>query len=247
MPRKRRFFLPGVPVHVVQRGNNRQAVFFEDNDYRAYLDGLRESAGQYGCAIHAYVLMTNHVHLLITPAEAGALSAALQALGRRFVPYINQCYGRTGTLWEGRFKASIVQEEGYLLTCYRYIELNPVRAGMVEEPREYRWSSYRANALGEANPMLSHHEVYRALGRNASQRQAAYRDLVATQLDPDALCEVRSCLQTGTPLGNDRFRDQIEKALGVRVGYSRRGRPKKPVEDRAADDDQRNLTLKKGI
>jgi putative transposase len=230
MPRKRRFFLPGVPVHVVQRGNNRQAVFFDDNDYRVYLDWLSEAAGEHGCAIHAYVLMTNHVHLLLTPGDAGALSAALQALGRRFVPYINHNYGRSGTLWEGRFKANIVQEEAYLLTCYRYIELNPVRAGMVRAPQGYPWSSYRANALGEASSLLTPHEIYRALGATARERQTAYRDLVAAQLNPDALREVRSCLQTGTPLGNDRFRDQIEQTLGVRVGYNKRGRPKKPAE-----------------
>ncbi len=113
MPRKRRFFLPGVPVHVVQRGNNRQAVFFDDNDYRVYLDWLGQAASDHDCSIHAYVLMTNHIHLLMTPGEADAISAALQALGRRFVPYINHSYQRTGTLWEGRFKANAVQEESY--------------------------------------------------------------------------------------------------------------------------------------
>ncbi len=136
MPRKRRFFLPGVPVHVVQRGNNRQAVFFDENDYRVYLDWLSAAASEHGSAIHAYVLMTNHIHLRMTPTDQEAISATLQALGRRFVPYINHCYGRTGNLWEGRFKASAVQEEGYLMACYRYVELNPVRAGMVELPRQ---------------------------------------------------------------------------------------------------------------
>jgi putative transposase len=141
MPRKRRFFLPDIPVHVVQRGNNRQAVFFDDNDYRVYLDWLADAASQHGCLVHAYVLMTNHIHLLMTPATDQSISAALQALGRRFVPYINHSYQRTGTLWEGRFKASPVQNEDYLLTCYRYIELNPVRAGMVENPADYACSA----------------------------------------------------------------------------------------------------------
>jgi putative transposase len=225
MPRKRRFFLPDMPVHVVQRGNNRQAVFFDDNDYRVYLDWLGEAATSHGCAIHAFVLMTNHIHLLLTPRTPQAVSATLQAVGRRFVPYVNHCYGRTGTLWEGRFRASTVQEDAYLLVCYRYIELNPVRAGMVDVPAAYPWSSYRANALGERSPLVSPHPVYLALGRDAPERQAAYRGLVAAQLDPALLQDVRSCLQTGTPLGNDRFRLQIEQALGVRVGYSRRGRP----------------------
>ena len=229
MPRKRRFFLPGVPVHVVQRGNNRQAVFFDENDYRAYLEWLSEAAGEHGCSIHAYVLMTNHTHLLITPSDEKGLSATLQALGRRFVPYINRRYGRTGTLWEGRFRATSIQEEGYLLTCYRYIELNPVRAHMVQTPEDHPWSSYRTNALGEDSPLLCPHALYLALGENKLARQAAYRDLFSTALDSSTLREVRSCLQTGTPLGSNRFREQIEKALGIKVGYSRRGRPTKPA------------------
>jgi len=157
MPRKRRFFLPDVPVHVVQRGNNRQAVFFDDDDYRTYLSWLGGAASANGCAIHAYALMTNHVHLLMTPSEADAVSATLQDLGRHFVPYINHCYQRTGTLWEGRFRASMVQEEDYLLTCYRYIELNPVRAAMVQRPEDYPWSSNRANAMGAADLLVTPH------------------------------------------------------------------------------------------
>ncbi len=187
MPRKRRFFLPGVPVHVVQRGNNRQAVFFDDNDYRAYLDWLGRAAGEHRCSIHAYVLMTNHVHLLMTPADGQAISATLQALGRRFVPCINHSYRRTGTLWEGRFKASPVQQEGYLLACYRYIELNPVRAQMVDKPDDYPWSSYRVNALGEHNPLLSPHPLYLALGgcaRAPGRLSKAFRDTARSRNAP---------------------------------------------------------------
>ena len=243
MPRKRRFFLPDMPVHVVQRGNNRQAIFFDDNDYRVYLDWLGDAAASHACAIHAFVLMTNHIHLLLTPRTSQAVSATLQAVGRRFVPYINHCHGRTGTLWEGRFRASTVQEDAYLLVCYRYIELNPVRAGMVDVPAAYPWSSYRANALGERSPLVSPHPVYLALGRDAPERQAAYQGLVAAQLDPALLQDVRSCLQTGTPLGNDRFRLQIEQALGVKVGYSRRGRPKNVPVGSSQDLDQMDLDL----
>jgi len=234
MPRKRRFFLPDVPVHVVQRGNNRQAIFFDDNDYRSYLSWLADAASDHGCTIHAYVLMTNHIHLLMTPAESASISATMQALGRRYVPYVNQCYRRTGTLWEGRFRASLVQEERYLITCYRYIELNPVRAAMVPDPADYPWSSHRANALGEKDSLLRPHPIYLAMGQNKAQRQAAYRELFSTGIDPDSLRTLRACLQTGTPLGNDRFREQIEQALGVKVGYSSRGRPQKP----AAEGDQ---------
>ena len=143
------------------------------------------------------------------------------------MPCINRRYGRSGTLWEGRFKASAVQQERHLLACYRYIELNPVRSRMVDRPEDYPWSSYHANALGEPNPLLRPHPLYRALGADAPERRSAYRKLFATPLDPAMLRDLRSCLQTGTPLGNDRFRARIEQALGVKVGYSVRGRPKK--------------------
>jgi len=243
MPRKRRFFLPAVPVHVVQRGNNRQAVFFDESDYRVYLSWLAEAAEGHGCAVHAYVLMTNHVHLLMTPAEASGLSAALQALGRRFVPYINHRYGRSGTLWEGRFKASLVQEDAYLLSCYRYIESNPVRAGMVSAPGDYPWSSYHANALGTSDQLITPHPTYRTLGASEADRRAAYTALFAASLDAEATRAIRRCLQTGTPLGNDRFRAEIERALGVRVGYSARGRPRKRDREAGGEEDQIELEL----
>jgi len=227
MPRKPRFFLPHVPVHVVQRGNNRQAVFFDDGDYRAYLKWLREGCERYGCEIHAYVLMTNHIHLLASPQEKESISRMLQHVGRRYVPYINHTYGRTGTLWEGRFKASLVQEERYLLTCCRYIELNPVRAQMVQRPEMYRWSSYRCNALGAADPVVRPHELYLALGTDDAKRRRAYYELFRSHIEEQELEGIRSCLQTGTPLGNDQFREQIEQALKVKVGQTRRGRPKK--------------------
>ncbi len=187
--------------------------------------------------------MTNHIHLLATPNDRKSLSAALQAVGRRFVPYVNHRYGRSGTLWEGRFKASPVQEEGYLLACYRYIEINPVRAQMVAHPADYPWSSYRANATGAADTLISPHAVYRALGMSEVERQAAYRELVGEALGPAILNDIRACLQTGTPLGNPRFREQIERALGVTVGYAKRGRPKKAKEDRAPEEGQQPLDL----
>ena len=154
----------------------------------------------------------------------------MQYLGRRYVPYVNHEYGRTGTLWEGRFKSSLIQARSYLLACYRYIELNPVRDGMVEEPVDYTWSSYRGNAIGEEDPILSAHADYLALGRSDSDRRSAYRALFESHLDQSTITQLRESLQTGTPLGNDRFRAQIEQALGRAVGFSRRGRPKKPIE-----------------
>ena len=225
MPRKPRFYLAGVPAHVVQRGNNRQAVWFEEGDYTAYLGWLREGAERYGCAIHAYVLMTNHVHLLVTPETRESISRMMQYLGRRYVMYINQTYGRSGTLWEGRHKGSVVSEDEYLLRCYRYIELNPVRAGMVKNPGRYPWSSYRANAGVKKDKLITPHELYLALGRSAEQRRDAYRALYGEHLEEGQVHEIRAALQTGTPLGNDRFREQIEKILKQKVGQARRGRP----------------------
>lgn len=227
MPRKPRFQVPGVPVHVVQRGNNRQAIFFEPSDYAAYLSWLHEALSRYDCKLHAYVLMTNHVHLLITPESRDSISRAMQYVGRHFVPYINVRYGRTGTLWEGRYKASLVQEERYLLVCMRYIEMNPVRAGMVKSPTHYRWSSYRANAQGQTDRLVTPHERYRGLGRSLEDRQTVYRDLFRNMLEPGELKDLRTAWLTGTPLGNDRFRADIERTLRIKVGQAHRGRPKK--------------------
>ena len=227
MPRKPRFLLPGVPVHVVQRGNNRQPIFFEDDERRAYLGWLAEAAERWGCAIHAYVLMTNHVHLLATPSDVEGMGRMMQYLGRRYVPFVNRRHRRSGTLWEGRYKASLVESEGYLLICHRYIESNPVRAGMGKTPAAYPWSSYARNADGAEDPLITEHALYTALGASAGERRKAYRELFRTVPEKDATRAIRACLQTGTPLGTAGFRERIERTLGVRVGQSRRGRPRR--------------------
>ena len=227
MPRKPRFYLPGIPVHAVQRGHNREAVFYEDADYRAYLGWLREAAERYHCAIHAYVLMTNHVHILATPSDSEGLSRMMQYVGRRYVPYINHHYGTSGTLWEGRYKASLIQEDNYLLTCMRYIEMNPIRANMVSHPRGYRWSSYRANGEGREAPIITPHPLYLALGKLATQRQAVYRALFKAPIDEKSIEQIRAAWQTGTPLGNDYFKTEVETKLKTKVGQARRGRPLK--------------------
>jgi putative transposase len=216
----------------MQRGNNRQPIFFGDHDYRVYLNWLAEAAQRWNCAVHAYVLITNHVHLLMTPVDTEGVSRAMQYVGRRYVPYVNGRYRRSGTLWEGRFKSSLVQSDGYLLACYRYIELNPVRAGMVAVPSAYPWSSYAANAAGERDPLVTPHAGYLALGNTDLERQQAYGSLFETALDDKVVREMRDCLQTGTPLGNERFRDEIERVVGRRVGQTTRGRPRKlPASD----------------
>ena len=177
MARLPRYRLPGVPQHVIQRGNNRQAIFAQEADYAAYAHWLHAAARQHGLAIHAYVLMTNHVHLLVTPEHQDSIAKTLQSLGRRYVQYFNYTYGRTGTLWEGRYRATVVDAEPYLLTCSRYIELNPVRAGLVKSPAHYRHASYRHNAQGRPDPLITEHEVYRRLDRSRPRRCAAYRAL----------------------------------------------------------------------
>jgi putative transposase len=230
MARKPRFNMLGNPQHVIQRGNNRQATFFAEADYRLYLDCLAEAARKYDCAIHAYVLMTNHVHLLVTPGQVESIARLMQSVGRRYVQYINYSYKRSGTLWEGRYKASLIQSEQYLLTCMRYIELNPVRAGMMERPEDYKWSSYRANAHGTKDELLTPHAEYEALGTTPEQQREAYRELFKAQLNPETLTEVRTALNGELVTGTGRFQAEIETMLGRRVQAGRRGRPRKQVE-----------------
>jgi len=222
-------------MHLIQRGNNRQACFYADDDYRFYLDWLQRSARDTECVVHAYVLMTNHVHLLVTSATAGGVGAMMKGLGQRYVQYINHTYRRSGTLWEGRFRSCLTQEESYVLGCYRYIELNPVRAGMVEHPGEYRWSSYRGNAQGEAGGGLTAHDCYQALGRDEKKRQAAYRELFRYELDPGLVDEIRDATNGNYVLGSPRFQEHVAKALGRRVVRGQSGRPKRQV-DTATDD-----------
>ena len=230
MPRKPRFYLPGFPVHVVQRGNNRQSIFFDDSDYKVYIGWLKESLVKYDCILHAYVLMTNHVHLLVTPQEKESTGRMMQYIGRRYVSYINHEYKRSGTLWEGRYKSSLVQAESYLLACMRYIELNPVRAGIVKTASAYRWSSYHCNAMGQDEELITAHPLYLSLGRNKQSRIYAYQNLFKVHMADNITDQIRAAWQTGTPLGGDRFKAQIEKALNTKVGYARRGRPKRALQ-----------------
>jgi putative transposase len=227
MPRPPRLDLPGVPQHLVQRGNDRQPCFFADIDRVRYLQDLRELSFKLGIAVHAYVLMTNHVHLLLTSDHGGATSTLMQSLGRRYVRYINDTYGRTGTLWEGRYKSCPVQDETYLLRCYRYIELNPVRAGMVADPADHRWSSHPYNGLGRQDALVQPHPRYLDIA-SPQERAAIYRHFVLDAIDPDETTTIRIRLQRQHALGDDRFRHAIEGQLGRRAGPAARvGRPPK--------------------
>jgi putative transposase len=233
MPRRPRLLLSGVPLHVIQRGNNRQACFHADKDYLFYLEWLADYARKTGCQVHAYALMTNHVHLLLSSLRADGAGALMKALGQRYVQYINRQYRRSGTLWEGRFRSCLVQQDGYLLSCQRYIELNPVRAGMVEHPADYRWSSYRANAQGEANALLTPHLLYLQFGRDAVERQRSYRELFRHELEPGMVDAIRSATNGNYALGNERFAEQIALALGRRASKGKPGRPRKRPDSEA--------------
>ena len=189
-------------MHVIQRGHNRQVCFFADGDDQYYLRHLNEQSIKYDCSIHAYVLMTNHVHLLVTPEKREGVSLMMKNLSQRYVQYVNRVYERRGTLWEGRFRSFLTQSDSYALACYRYIELNPVRANMVEHPREYKWSSYAANADGRATSLVTPHSIYLALGTDDVARRRRYRALVQSGLDEDILNKIRYAINSSTVLGD---------------------------------------------
>jgi putative transposase len=230
MPRPSRLILPGVAVHVVQRGNNRVPCFRHDNDYLMYLAHLRRLSEKHDCALHAYCLMTNHVHLLLTPQTAGACTGLMRDLGQRYVQYFNDRHERTGTLWEGRFRSCIAESALYVLGCYRYIELNPVRAGMVDHPTGYLWSSYAVNCGLRSDPLVSYHPEYLALAIDAESRHSAYRALFDQRLEPGLQKAIRDATNGGYPLASDAFKRRVLTPLGYRTEPGQVGRPAKSPE-----------------
>lgn len=225
MPRKVRFYAAGIPSHIVQRGNNKQACFFCDDDYGFYIKALSEALIEYKVKLHAFVLMTNHVHLLMTPSDHEGISKVMQSVGRKYVRYINGIYNRTGTLWEGRHKASLIDSERYLLICQRYIELNPVRAKMVDSPEEYTWSSYQHNGVGKTLQCITLHDEYLKLGQSQQSRLNNYRELFTQQISSEQLHHIRECLIHNYPFGDEEFKTQIEQTLDVKIGQLKQGRP----------------------
>lgn len=226
MPRRARIIASGIPVHIIQRGNNRQACFFADEDYLFYLACLAEYAKIAGCQIHAFVLMTNHVHLLLTPGKKESAGILMKLLGQRYAQYINRKYKRSGTLWEGRFRSCIIQKEEYLFACQQYIEMNPVRAGIVNRPDAYRWSSYQANGLGKHIDFLRQSSLYQGLGRTDEERQASYRELFRHELEPGEIDKIRKATNGNFALGNNRFQKEVGEMLGRRVVPGKPGRPR---------------------
>ncbi|TQV86652.1 transposase [Aliikangiella coralliicola] len=231
MARLPRLNLPDIPQHIVQRGNNRQACFVTKQDRIVYLEKLKEYSGKFEVAVHAFVLMTNHVHILATPHQGEGVSLMMQALGRYYVRYFNKIHARTGTLWEGRFKSALVDTENYFLTVSRYIELNPVRAKMVEAPAEYKWTSYHHNARGIRAKLITEHPCYLSLGCNDLNRQSAYRALFDSQLSRSKLDEIRSATNRAWVLGGEKFKRDIEIKSGVQIIFNSWGGNRWNVEE----------------
>lgn len=227
MARPPRLSLASYPHHVIRRGNNRQAIFPEPKDYEFCLECLREAKRKYGVRLYANVLMRNHLHLLAEPEHDGALGAFMQSIGRRYVRYFNDTYRRTGTLWAGRFKSAVVNRDDYLIRCSRYIELNPVRAGMVTHPRDYRWSSYHRRALGRADDLLDEDPWYPSLGSTVIEQAQVYHDWLEGSANDEEWDQIRRATQQGRVVGDEAFQDTIGHAVGRRLKGETRGRPKR--------------------
>jgi putative transposase len=230
MPRPPRLDLAGIPQHIVQRGVDRRPCFILESHYAEYLRHLREQADRFGCQVHAYVLMCNHVHLLATALETGGVGRLMQSLGRRYVGFFNFSMERTGTLWEGRFKSCLVDTETYVLRCYRYIELNPVRAGVVETPGEFQWSSFRRNGLVRQDPVVTSHSAYESLGPTKEAQAESYRAIVAQGCPEADIANIRAMTARQRVFGGDQFRHRLEIEHSRPLGIAKLGRPRKSPE-----------------
>ena len=226
MPRRKRNYLPGMPYHLVQRGNNRQRCFREADDFLTYLDLWREKSRWYGVDVHAYCLMSNHIHFIVSSIETDSISNTMKVVGSRYAYYFNRSCKRTGTLWEGRHRWSLIDSDNYLLQCYLYVELNPVRAGMVSAPGDYNWSSYVLNTSA-GRSWLVPHAVYMNLASDDESRVAAYRALFAQTLSDDDLALIRRAGHYSQPIGDESFRKRMANRFGLPMGYLSRGRPRK--------------------
>ena len=228
MPRRARSYIAGLPYHIVQRGNNKEPCFIQPSDYQFYLELWKECSKLYAVSIHAYCLMTNHIHFVVTPENETGISTTMKVVGSRYAFHINRTYSRTGTLWEGRHRSSLIDTDRSLLLCYQYVEMNPVRAGMVKRPEEYAWSSYGRNGCGDKS-WLQPHDEYLNLGTNQQERCENYRNLFVNELGHNDLLLIRKAAHYNQPVGDDRFRREIEEKYGLKPGYSARGRPRKSL------------------
>ncbi len=227
MSRQPRIAVPGYPHHIIQRGNNRQAIFADAEDYQRLLDALREHATANQVAVHAYVLMSNHLHLLVTPQTTEGMSRTMQALGRGYVRHFNRRHGRSGTLWEGRYRSTLIEAERYLLACMVYIDLNPVRAGMVAAPADYPWSSHAHHVGLRSDPLVTPHPLYWAMGNTPFAREQAYAQLVDAGLSATQQAELRHAVHSGWALGSADFIEDLQRRTARRMARATAGRPAK--------------------
>jgi len=234
MARLPRFVLPGYPQHVIQRGNNRQRILFDEEDYWFLWEKLGAAADKFRCQIHAYALMPNHFHLLLTPTQEDGIGKLMQYVGRYYVQHFNRRHDRTGTLWEGRYRATLLDPEEYLLACSRYVELNPVRAGLVDDVESYGWSSYGVNTGKQEDPLVTPHPAYEKLGRTARARQGAYLKAFAKPMDDALLERIRNSTNKAWVLGNDAFCAKVEGLLNRRASPRPRGGDRRSAAYRKA-------------
>ena len=229
--------LAGIPVHITHRGNNRQRCFCAESDYAFYLFHLRRLVPHARCRLHAYCLMSNHVHLLLTPEKLDSCARLMKHLAQLYTQYVNRTYQRSGTLWEGRFNSSLVQSEDYLLSCYRYVELNPMEARLCRHPADYAWSSCRANANGAPDAAITPHEEYLRLGATGDTRRAAYRELLAVPLPAQTRDDIDRVTNGNFVFGNETFTRMVSSALGRRAHPGVAGRPSQGVTSADDQDD----------
>ncbi len=226
MARLPRYAIKNQPQHIIQQGRDGQQIFFAEQDYQYFYDCLDAAAYNYNLKVHAYVLMPNHVHILATPGNTDSISRTTQSVGRNYVQYFNECYNGSGTLWEGRYRATVVDSKSYLLTCSRYIELNPVRNGLVKNPRSYRWCSYGRNALGKDDEIINAHQEYLKLGINDQQRAKTYLAMFKQKLNNQTVQLITETALKGWVLGDAKFARKIEKLSGRRAFQLPKGRPR---------------------
>jgi putative transposase len=225
MARQPRLILPNQPHLIIQRGNDNQVIFRDDEDHQRFLEWLRESAKFYRVSIHAYVLMPNHLHLLATPSDEGGLAAMMQKVGRLYVPWFNNKYGRSGTLFQGRFRTSVIDPDAYFLACIRYIELNPQRNQLAFDPRDYPWSSYAHHAGVRPDPLITDHAKYWELGNTPFQREAAFIELAQQGMSGQELDTINAAVLKGAPLGSHAFKVELEHKTRRQILPAKRGRP----------------------
>lgn len=229
MARLPRLVVPNLPHHIIQSGNDRQPIFRDADDYAAFLRWLRDAARQFKVAIHAYVLMPNHLHLLASPSDGVGLSRMMQWVGRHYVPYFNARYQRIGTLWQGRYKAAVIDPDKYLMVCSRYIESNPVRAGLATTPADYPWSSFAHHVGSRSDPLITDHPIFWALGNTPFEREVAYQRLMDQRPGEDETTALTEAALKGWPLGSDKFKAILAKQASRRITPGKRGRPAKTV------------------